>query len=145
MLILSVVALGVAGLALRRTDVVERRVRRWLPERSAASDEPGAAAAVGAAELAQLNRRIDGLSGGSRGLARVAVVRYDAFEDLGGRLSFSAAVLDDAGRGFVLTAIHGRSETRSYVKQIPAPADSAQRDLSPEENQAVREAMRGDR
>jgi hypothetical protein len=75
------------------------------------------------------------------GLSRVSVVRYDAFEDLGGRLSFSAAVLDDAGCGFVLTAIHGRSETRSYLKQLPPP-DDGQRELSPEENQAVKQAMK---
>ena len=79
---------------------------------------------------------------GSDALRRVAVVRYDAFEDLGGRMSFSAAIVDDAGRGLVLTAIHGRSETRSYVKTVP-PADESQRQLSPEEAQALREAMQG--
>ena len=46
-------------------------------------------------------------------LSRVAVVRYDAFGDLAGALSFSAALLDDAGNGLVLSSINGRSETRT--------------------------------
>src|SRR6266571_8059315 len=39
----------------------------------------------------------------------IAVVRYDAFEDMGGRLSFSAALVDDHGSGLVLSAISGRT------------------------------------
>lgn len=72
------------------------------------------------------------------GLRHVAVVRYDAFGDMGGHLSFSAAILDDAGDGIVLTAIHGRAESRTYAKGLIGGA-SAQT-LSPEEVQAVRAA-----
>ena len=56
----------------------------------------------------------------SDALRHVAVVRYDAFGDMGGRLSFSAALLDDAGDGLVLTSINGRSETRTYAKGVKA-------------------------
>ena len=70
---------------------------------------------------------------------RVAVVRYDAFPDLGGRLSFSVALLDDAGDGVVLTSINGRTETRSYAKGLRAGgSDHA---LSPEERQAIEAAL----
>ena len=48
----------------------------------------------------------------------VALLRYDAFEDVGGRLSFSCAMLDDHGTGVVLTSINGRQETRVYAKPI---------------------------
>jgi len=71
----------------------------------------------------------------------VAVVRYDAFGDMGGRLSFSAALLDDAGDGLILTSINGRSETRSYAKGVKAGASEQQ--LSPEEGQAITYALRG--
>lgn len=71
-------------------------------------------------------------------LRRVAVVRFDAFPDLGGRLSFSAAVLDQSGSGLVLTSIAGRSETRLYAKTVTA--GGASDDLSPEEAQAVKAA-----
>ena len=71
----------------------------------------------------------------SQALRHVSVVRYDAFGDLGGRFSFSAALLDDAGDGLVLTSIHGRAETRTYVKGITR--GDADIDLSPEERKAM--------
>lgn len=73
-------------------------------------------------------------------IRHIAVVRYDAFPDMGGRLSFSAALLDDAGDGLVLTSINGRSETRTYAKGVKAGASEHQ--LSPEEQQAVSFATR---
>ena len=68
-------------------------------------------------------------------LRHVSVVRYDAFGDMGGRYSFSAALLDDQGDGLVITSIHGRSETRSYLKGLVGGDSDIP--LSPEERQAV--------
>ena len=76
----------------------------------------------------------------SDALRHVAVVRYDAFGDMGGRLSFSAALLDDAGDGLVLTSINGRTETRSYAKGVKA--GESDHSLSPEEQQAISYATR---
>ncbi len=159
-IVLGLAALAVAVLALRRADVVERRAKQWM------ADHPGAGTATAspaqaetdsgagstapsgtggdAAAVVELRRRVAHLEGvgSTAGLSRVAVVRFDAFEELGGRLSFSAAIVDDTGHGLVLTAIHGRSETRSYLKQVPVTEASGQRELSPEETQAVSEAMR---
>ncbi len=73
-------------------------------------------------------------------LRHVAVVRYDAFPDMGGRLSFSAAVLDDGGDGLVLTSINGRTETRTYAKGVKGGQGEQQ--LSPEEEQAIAYATR---
>lgn len=73
-------------------------------------------------------------------LRHVAVVRYDAFRDMGGRMSFSAALLDDAGDGLVISAIHGRTETRSYAKGVKGGTSDQQ--LSPEERQAIAFATR---
>lgn len=73
-------------------------------------------------------------------LRHIAVVRYDAFPDMGGRLSFSAALLDDAGDGLVLTSINGRSETRTYAKGVKGGGSEHQ--LSPEEEQAISFAVR---
>jgi hypothetical protein len=75
----------------------------------------------------------------ARALTRVAVVRYDAFGDLAGALSFSAALLDDAGNGLVLSSINGRSETRTYAKGVTAGESDAP--LSPEEQEAIAEAF----
>jgi hypothetical protein len=77
--------------------------------------------------------------GGS--VRNVALLRYDAFEDVGGRLSFSCALLDDAGNGVVLTSITGRQETRVYAKQVTQGASS--HNLSLEEEEAIRRALGG--
>jgi hypothetical protein len=77
----------------------------------------------------------------SDALRHVAVVRYDAFGDMGGRMSFSAALLDDAGDGIVLTSINGRSETRTYAKGVKS--GGSDHSLSPEEEQAIAHATRG--
>jgi hypothetical protein len=76
----------------------------------------------------------------SDALRHVAVVRYDAFGDMGGRLSFSAAMLDDSGDGLVLTSINGRSETRTYAKGVKG--GGSDHSLSPEEEQAISYATR---
>jgi hypothetical protein len=71
-------------------------------------------------------------------LRHLAVVRYDAFGDMGGHLSWSVALADDAGHGVVLTSIHGRSEARTYAKSISGWACEQQ--LSPEEEEAIEHA-----
>jgi hypothetical protein len=78
----------------------------------------------------------------SLALRHVSVIRYDAFGDMGGRYSFSAAVLDDQGDGLVITSIHGRTETRTYLKGLSAGVSDI--DLSPEEQQAVSIARGGE-
>ncbi len=69
----------------------------------------------------------------------VGLLRYDAFEDVGGRLSFSCAMLDDEGSGVVLTSINGRQETRVYAKPIAEGRSSY--NLSSEEEEAIRQAL----
>jgi uncharacterized protein DUF4446 len=88
-----------------------------------------------AAELARLAEAFHGV------LQRFAVYRYDAFEDMGGQLSFSAAILNDHGDGLVISCINGRQEARTYAKPI-ARATSAF-NLSPEEQEAIRLALAG--
>jgi len=69
----------------------------------------------------------------------MALLRYDAFEDVGGRLSFSCAMLDHRGTGVVLTSINGRQETRVYAK--PVAEGTSSYNLSLEEEEAIRQAM----
>lgn len=69
----------------------------------------------------------------------VGVVRFDAFRDLGGLLSFAVALLDDRGNGLVFSSIYGRSESRTYAK--PVIERSSSYELSPEEREAIRLAM----
>lgn len=71
-------------------------------------------------------------------LRHLAVVRYDAFDDVGGHLSWSAAMLDDSGSGVVLTSINARAESRTYAKSISGWSSLQQ--LSPEEEKALEQA-----
>jgi hypothetical protein len=72
-------------------------------------------------------------------LRHVAVVRYDAFGDMGGRMSFTAALLDDSGDGLVVTSINGRTEARAYAKGVKA--GQSDQSLSPEESEAISLAL----
>lgn len=87
--------------------------------------------------LAEAERRLGELS--KSAVRHVGVVRFDAFEDMGGRLSFSAALLDAHGDGVVITSINGRQETRCYAKQVRQ--GTSIHHLSDEERQAIREAL----
>ncbi|MBN2168870.1 MAG: DUF4446 family protein [Actinobacteria bacterium] len=69
-------------------------------------------------------------------LRNVGMVRFDAFRDLGGLMSFAVALLDDRGNGMVISSIYGRSESRTYAK--PVVERSSKYELSPEEREAIR-------
>jgi hypothetical protein len=84
-------------------------------------------------ETAQLRQRVSSLVG------TVGLTRYDAFPEVGGQLSWSAAFLDEAGDGVVLSTINGRSETRSYAK--PVRGGRSEHSLSDEERAAIAMAM----
>lgn len=95
----------------------------------------GHARPVGAGDLAALRSDLE------QALRHVAVVRYDAFGDMGGRLSFSAALVDDRGDGLVFSSIHARGESRTYAKGVVGGSSDAT--LTPEEQQALAAARTG--
>ncbi len=90
-------------------------------------------------QLAAAERKLQDLAETS--IRNVGVVRFDAFEDMGGRLSFSAALLDGHGDGVVITSINGRQDTRCYAK--PVQQGRSIHNLSDEEREAIREALGG--
>jgi uncharacterized protein DUF4446 len=150
--ILVIVALGVAALALliavasasRRKPKpqpstlpvqVDDVLRGILEGHARSLQRLEAAVRQLAAEDARLG---EGLTGA---VQRVALIRYDAFEDVGGRLSFSCALLDARGDGVVMTSINGRQDTRVYAK--PVYRGTSDHNLSEEEVEAIREALGG--
>ncbi len=74
----------------------------------------------------------------ARTVSRVGVVRYDAFDDMGGALSFSTALLDEHGDGVIVSGINGRTEGRTYAK--PVLGGESEFHLSPEEITAIQSA-----
>lgn len=123
LLLVSLTALALALAALRRTTADARRISRRNP-----ATVPG--------DLEGLRGEVQALRGeAADALRHLAVVRYDAFGDMGGRLSWSLALLDDDGNGVVLTSIHGRSEARTYAKNVTGWV--CDQPTSPEEDEAL--------
>lgn len=92
------------------------------------------------AEIGRLRTELQDVRTDLRDAIRhVAVIRYDAFDDLAGRMSFSAAMLDDQGDGLVISSLHARSESRAYAKGIKE-GKAFNGTLSPEEEEAVKKA-----
>ncbi len=70
---------------------------------------------------------------------KVGIVKYDAFPDVGGRLSFALAMLNEENSGFVLNAIHSREGCYTYVKEIVKGESYIV--LGTEEKEALRQAV----
>ena len=49
---------------------------------------------------------------------KVGLVKYDAFNEMGGKLRFSLALLNQTNDGFVLNAVHSREGCYTYIKEI---------------------------
>lgn len=49
---------------------------------------------------------------------KVGMVKYDAFHEMGGKLSFSLALLDQENNGFIINAMHSREGCYTYIKEI---------------------------
>ena len=83
------------------------------------------------------NQKLDGLL--QQALTRVGMVRYRAFEDMGGDLSYAVAMLDAHNNGVILSSVFGREGSQAYAKPIENGSSSYK--LTEEEQQALREAM----
>lgn len=143
--LLALIAVGLSVLSI--VFAISSGGRRRAPETSMTGDE-----AVGTllGRIDRLDKAVRTLHATDKrqqvqieaGVRRVGLLRYDAFEDVGGRLSFSCALLDERGNGVVLTSINGRQETRVYAKPVAAGASTY--NLSLEEEEAIRQAMADD-
>ena len=74
-----------------------------------------------------------------KSLNKYGNVKYDAFEDMGGKLSFVLAMLDKNNTGFLLNAIHSRENCFLYIKEIVNGESYVV--LSEEEVEALRQAV----
>ena len=91
-----------------------------------------------------LNHRVDTAEQRLDGaLAYRSLVRYDAYGEMSGRQSTSIALLDARRSGVVLSSIHHRDTARLYAKQVHE--GHGELELSPEEDEAIRIALEGDR
>lgn len=77
---------------------------------------------------------------GLQHIQKVALLRFNPYDDTGGDQSFTICLLDDKGSGMVVTSLHARSGTRVFGKEISL-GKSGKYKLSKEEELVVKEAM----
>ena len=70
---------------------------------------------------------------------KVGLVKYDAFNEMGGKLSFSLALLNRKNDGFIINAMHSREGCYTYIKEIINGNSVIL--LSEEEKEALAEAV----
>ncbi len=70
---------------------------------------------------------------------KLGIVKYDAFKEMGGNLSFALCLLDDSNTGFILNTMHGRDSSYTYIKEIIK--GEAYATLGEEEKEALDKAM----
>ena len=73
---------------------------------------------------------------------KVGIVKYDAFNEMGGKLSFALAVLDKSNNGYLINAMHSREGCYTYIKEIVKGESYIT--LCDEERKALTEAINSD-
>jgi hypothetical protein len=93
---------------------------------------------------AELNGRVESAERRlDHAVAYSALIRYDAYGEMSGRQSTSIALLDARRSGLVLSSIHHRDQARLYAKRVRE--GHPELELSPEETEAIRLALEGER
>ena len=70
---------------------------------------------------------------------KLGIVKYDAFNEMGGKLSFALAMLDNSNNGYVINSMHNREGCYTYVKEIIKGESFIP--LGDEESKALSQAM----
>lgn len=76
---------------------------------------------------------------GEKSIQKVGLLRFDAFDDTGGELSYALALLNKANNGIVVSSIFGRDDARTYCKYVSG--GKSKHPLSAEEQKAIRNAL----
>jgi hypothetical protein len=155
--IVALAAAGAAAIALLWVIVLGVKLRRMrAAQRTILGDQETDLAAHAAAlqeAFVQLRDWVEEVAAGLEGrvaateqrvdgsITHTSVVRYDAMNELSGQQSSTVALLDERRSGVVISSILHRDQARLYVKQVRE--GNPEYELSPEEQQAVEEAMAG--
>lgn len=76
-------------------------------------------------------------------LQKVGIIKYDAFNQIGGKLSFCMALLDENNNGFILNSVYGAEGCYTYTKEIKN--GNCETSLGEEEEKALNMAMYGEK
>jgi hypothetical protein len=152
---LVVVIYGMVGLLIlswlwiwmlaRRISRIQKRQKKWVQGQVPANLED--ALLTYKDELKQLDEKIHQILAEveeqkrltQKNVGPVGIVRFNAFDEMGGDLSFAVAILNGQKNGVVISSIYGREEQRTYAK--PIENGSSVYLLSDEEKEAVKQAI----
>jgi len=70
---------------------------------------------------------------------KMGIIKYDAFKEMGGNLSFALCLLNSDNNGFILNTMHGRESSYTYIKEIVK--GEAYATLGEEEKEALDKAL----
>lgn len=87
------------------------------------------------AKIDKLNRDIEPC------FQKIGLEKYDALDEMGGKLSFALALLNEKNNGFIINSVHSREGSYSYIKEIIDGNSII--GLSPEEDKALSMALNG--
>lgn len=144
-LIISIVAIVIAIIAILKYKNIYRLYDSFIRGRDAESledlilEEEDRIEALEAADAANkevmrtMNRNI------RASFQKCGVVRYDAFEGMGGKVSFALALLDYTNTGIILNCMHSASGCFLYIKEVEAGTTDVQ--LGAEEKGALERAL----
>lgn len=86
-------------------------------------------------DIDDLNRRFE------RGFQKIGIIKYDAYQQMGGLLSFSLAMLDEEDNGFIINSIHSNEGGYTYIKEVINGQCATE--LGNEERMALEKAIEG--
>lgn len=84
-------------------------------------------------DIRDLNKRF------TKAFQKVGLVKYDAYQQMGGLLSFSLAILDEENNGLILNSVHSTEGCYTYTKEVKN--GTCKLELSNEERVALDQAM----
>lgn len=145
-LIVAVIALGAAIFAIQKSLKFGKITAHFFAGKQAATLEEFIIAQ--GKHINDLSKQADYIEEAIRDLReqqkfsiqKIGLVRYNPFDDNGGNLSFSIALLDDHDNGAVITSMHGREQNRIYSKPIEKGKSEYQ--LTKEEQQAINQSKK---
>lgn len=143
-LAIAVVALGLALIANMKTIKLWHRYDRFMRGKDAETMEELINQLVLEFDVLKdmqhtVNEQMKVLQSDMKGnIKKTAVRKYNAFKDVGGKLSFSLVLLDGENNGVILTCIHANGPSFTYIKEIIGGESYV--GLSTEEQEALHEA-----
>ncbi|MEW9121425.1 MAG: DUF4446 family protein [Thermotaleaceae bacterium] len=136
--LLALVIILIQAMKLSRLDQKYRELSRGVDNKSLEEIVHKYYDKIDQAEIRvnQVNKKVEEMDERlQKSVQKVGVVRYNAFDNTGGDLSFSIALLDEHHNGFIMTSIYGRNNSAMYAK--PVKKGKSSYTLSAEELQAL--------